>query len=293
MNNGHQESRIVSDAFHAVSKGESSKIRRFIREGLNLDSEHRNENGFYETLLIHAIKHKKSAIARILIKNGANVNKTITFWDEYPYSRCTHYALQQAIWENLPKTVKDLLRFGAQFLRDDGYGGKKALYKNILHGDKARILEVLLDFDVDSEGFISMDMALKTLAPNILRLLFCRGFSFTKNTAVVFSQKTRWEKATSMDDICWLTSMGISLIDKAIAGQGALSNVSQYPTQYILDKYFFKIQRIRDILSEAEWPVVISDILMEFYIHEENLNKLKLKKFYKKFVYKYWRPTRR
>lgn len=88
-----------------------------------------------------------------------------------------------------------------------------------------------------------------------------------------------------MDDICWLASMGISLSDKAIAVQGRFSDVSQYPAQYILDKYLVKIQEIRDILSEAEWPMVISDIVIEFYIHEENLNKLKSKTFYKKFCF--------
>jgi len=71
MNSGHQVSHGFSTeyVFRAVAKGEASKIRRFIREGLDVDSTGWGESGFTETLLIHAINNKKAAIARILILN--------------------------------------------------------------------------------------------------------------------------------------------------------------------------------------------------------------------------------
>jgi len=284
----------INEVFNAISKGDASKILRWIREGLDLDSVGRDECGFQRTLLIHAIHKEKIAIARILIKAGADVNQEVTYWEEYPHSLVTNYPLGEAINFNLPTTVKDLLEAGAQFFDGcDGYGGKEALFRRIICDDAAKTLEVLLDYHIDiRDDHISLDIALvnfHAIAPDIARLLFSKGFSFNTKTAAICSRNMQGdrEKITSMEDICWLASMGISLSDKAVAGPWRLSDISIYPPECIIEKYLRKINELRAILSDTDWPTVISEIVVEFYIHEENLKKLKLKSFFQQYVFKY------
>jgi len=279
----------IKEVFNAISKADASKIRRWIREGLDLDRVGRDEDGFQRTLLLHAIHKEKIAIARILIWAGADVNKEVTYWDEYPYCRVTDYPLETAINLNLLTTVKDLLWAGAQIF--DGDGG--ALFSRIIRHDAAKTLEVLLDYHINIiDDQMSPDIALNNfhaIAPNVARLLFSKGFSFNTKTAVICSRNRQGDRdrVTSMEDICWLASMGFSLSDKAVAGPQRLSDISIYPPEYIIGKYLNKINKLRAILSDAGWPTVISEIVVKFYMNEENLKKLKSKSFFQKYVAKY------